>query len=359
MAYEPRSPGLGPKPRILELGIFSLFKRGLPDQTTLIWTGKRIDDVPAKDGRPLTLPVVRRLRNGLASGAFDLIVCYPPVLPPWKEARSQQALGRRLLFHILLRHPMLTGSAPLAVLDYGDRTPILRHNHHLLNRASWYFKRELPISREELLLGTAPGFDSADSVLQSRLYLDNEHKLIPTSLGIPCERLADVPERPMEKTTDIFFFGGLNSEVRRRGLAELLELARSGVKVDVPPARLPRKEFYERCARAWLVWSPEGLGWDCFRHYESAACRSVPVINRSRIVWHEPMQEGVHCFFYEPSGGNLAAVVKAALADKSKLRTMAEAGREHVLRHQTPTAICEYILRQCALSSRPDGRPGF
>ncbi len=126
----------------------------------------------------------------------------------------------------------------------------------------------------------------------------------------------------------------------------------------MPPARLPRKEFYERCARAWLVWSPEGLGWDCFRHYESAACRSVPVINRPRIVWHEPMQEGVHCFFYEPSGGNLAAVVKAALADKEKLRTMAEAGREHVLRHQTPTAICEYILQECARSCRPDGRPG-
>jgi hypothetical protein len=146
--------------------------------------------------------------------------------------------------------------------------------------------------------------------------------------------------------TDLFFSGRMDSKVRRSGLPELLELSRCGIKVDVPPVLLPRKEYYERCARAWLVWSPEGLGWDCFRHYESSACRSVPVINRPRIVWHGRMEEGVHCFFYEPSGGGLTAVVKAALADKEKLRTMAEAGREHVLRHHTHRTICGYILRQ-------------
>lgn len=259
---------------------------------------------------------------------------------------------------MLLRLPMLTDSVPLAVLDYGDRTPILRHNHHLLKRASWYFKRELPVSREELLLGTTPWFGSADSVLRSRLYRDNQHKLIPTSLGIPDERLADVPEGPTEKTTDIFFSGRLNSDIRRLGLHELLELARSGIRIDVPSGPLPRKEFYERCARSWLVWSPEGFGWDCFRHYEAAVCRSVPVINRPRIEWHEPMKEGVHCFFYEPTRGNLTAAVRAALADKERLRTMAEAGREHVLRNHTPKAICEYILTKCAHAPAVDGREG-
>lgn len=354
MATEPRPPALDRKPRILELGIFSLFKRGLPEQTTLIWSGKRISDVPLSDCEPLPFVKVRQLRHSLASGAYDLVFCYPPVLPPWREARTREALARRLLFHVLLHHPMLTGSAPLAVLDYGDRTPILRHNHHLLKRASWFFKRELPVSPEELLLGTTPWFDSADSVLQSRLYRENRHKLIPASLGIPYERLADVPENLMEKTTDVFFSGGLNSEIRRRGFPELVELARLGIKVDVPPARLPRKEFYERCARAWLVWSPEGFGWDCFRHYEASACRSVPVINRPRIIWHRPLEEGIHCFFYEPSAGELTSVVKAALADKEKLRRMAEAGREHVLRHQTPKAICEYILTKCTHSLHSD-----
>ena len=176
---EQRAPESSRKPRILELGIFSLFKRGLPEQTTLVWAGKRISDVPPADCEPLTWAKVRELRYRLASGAYDLIFCYPPCLPPWREVRTREALARRLLFHTLLRHPMLTGSAPLAVLDYGDRTPIPRHNHHLLKRASWYFKRELPVAREDLLLGTTPWFDSADSVLKSRLYRDESAQADP------------------------------------------------------------------------------------------------------------------------------------------------------------------------------------
>jgi hypothetical protein len=344
--HERRSRWPNRNPRILELGNLCLFKRGLPEQTTLIWAGHRTDDVPVPDCRQLSWPVFRQIRRSLASGAFDLVACYPPELPPWREARSRKSLRQRLLYHILLRDPKLTGSTPFAVLDYSDRTPIRRHNHHLWKRASWYFKRELPVSREELLLGTARRFDSAGAILQSRLYRKNEHKLFPTSIGLSLERLTDIPEKPLEKTTDIFFSGRMDSEVRRRGLPELLELSRFGIKVDVPPTPLPRKEFYERCARAWLAWSPEGLGWDCFRHYESSACRSVPIINRPRITWHRPMEEGVHGFFYEPSGGNLTAVVRAALADKEKLRAMAAAGREHVLRHHTHRAICEYILRR-------------
>jgi hypothetical protein len=341
-------PGLNRKLRILELGGMCLFKQGLPEQTTLIWAGEPTDNIQVPDHKLLSWPVYQRLRRSLASGAFDLIVCYPPELPPWREARSRKSLCRRLLYHVLLRSPVLTGYASFAILDYSDRVQIRRHNHHLLKQASWYFKRELPVSRELLLLGTTPWFDSADAVLQSRIYRNNEQKLFPTSIGISAGRLADVPDKPSEKTTDIFFSGRMNSEVRCSGFPELLELSRFGIKIDVPPALLPRKEFYQHCAQAWLVWSPEGLGWDCFRHYEASVCRSVPVINQPRITWHRKMKEGIHCFFYEPSGGNLAAAVKAALADKDKLRAMAEAGREHVLRHHTHRNICEYILQQIA-----------
>jgi hypothetical protein len=351
--YQKRSPGLDRKPRVLELGSLCLFKQGMPEQTTLIWAGKRTDNIPSPDYKLLSWPVFRQIRRSLASGAFDLIACYSPELPLWREAGSRESLWRRLLYDILIRYSVPAGPAPLVILDYSDRAPIRRHNHHLLNRASWYFKRELPLSREELLLGTAPWFDSADTVLRSRLYRNNEQKLFPTSLGMSVDRLADVPEIPSEKTTDIFFSGRMTSDVRRRGLPELLELSRFGIKVDVPPALLPRKEFYERCARAWLAWSPEGLGWDCFRHYESSVCRSVPVLTRPRITWHRQMKEGVHCFFYEPSGAGLAAVVKAALSDKEKLRTMAEAGREQVLRYHTHRRICGYILQQ-TIGTPPD-----
>ena len=334
----------GRKPRILELGYFCLFKRVWPERVTLVWGGKGTEDVPVPVDAMASLSAFRRIGRDLAAGAYDLIVCFPPALPPWREARTRKALARRLFFHALLRHPLLFKKTPLVVLDVGDRTPFARHNHHLLRRAAWVFKRELPIAREELLLGTNPGFHSREAVLRSRLYAALEPKLYPTSLGLPAERWADVPARPLEKTADVFFAGKMDSEVRRRGLAELDELARSGIKVDMPPERLPRKEFYERCARAWLVWSPEGFGWDCFRHYEAAACRSVPVMNRPRITWHRPLEEGVHCFFYDPSCGGLSSVIRAALADKERLRGMGEAGREHVLKNHTHEAICTYIL---------------
>src|SRR5439155_570896 len=48
-----------------------------------------------------------------------------------------------------------------------------------------------------------------------------------------------------QKTVDIFFSGNVaeNSWVRRTGMAELEELARRGVKVDVAAERLPPEEF--------------------------------------------------------------------------------------------------------------------
>jgi hypothetical protein len=349
---ELRAAESGRKPRILELGYFCLFKRVWPERVTLVWGGKGTEDVPVPPDAMASFSAFLRIGRDLATGAYDLIVCFPPALPPWREVRTRRALGRRLLYHALLRHPALFGQTPLLVLDVGDRTPIARHNHHLLRRAAWVFKRELPAAREEVLLGTSPQFQSRDAVLGSRLYATLEPKLYPTSLGLPAERWADVPERPLEKTADVFYAGKTDSEVRRRGLPELDELARGGIKVDVSPERLPRKEFYERCARAWLVWSPEGFGWDCFRHYEAAACRSVPVINRPRIAWHRPMEDGVHCFFYDPERGGLGRAIRAALADKARLRAMAEAGRAHVLANHTHEAICTYILGQTILRER-------
>ena len=74
-------------------------------------------------------------------------------------------------------------------------------------------------------------------------------------------------------------------------------------------SRLSLPEFYQRAARAWLVWSPEGLGWDCFRHYEAPACGSVPVINQPNIERHQPLVHGEHAFYYDRSPGELTRTI--------------------------------------------------
>ena len=141
-----------------------------------------------------------------------------------------------------------------------------------------------------------------------------------------------------EKTADVFFAGDTesSSSVRAAGMRELTALRERGITVDIPQSRLPLPEFYQRAARAWLVWSPEGLGWDCFRHYEAPACGAVPVINQPTIERHQPLAAGEHAFYYDPAPGELTRTIVAALADKDRLRAMARAGQSHVMAHHTP-----------------------
>src|SRR5439155_445835 len=82
-------------------------------------------------------------------------------------------------------------------------------------------------------------------------------------------------------------------------------------------------EFLERCARAWLVWAPEGFGWDCFRSYEAAVCGSVPLMNRPTIERYQPLIEGVHALYYDVEPGELGRAVMAALADRDRLVAIA------------------------------------
>jgi hypothetical protein len=107
-------------------------------------------------------------------------------------------------------------------------------------------------------------------------------KLHPISLGLPlgaADRLvASPPAR--EKTIDAFFAGriGDSSTVRQRGFDELLTLREEGY--DVADAALPFEEYLARCARAHLVWSPGGFGWQTFRICEAAICGAAPLVSR-------------------------------------------------------------------------------
>jgi hypothetical protein len=127
-------------------------------------------------------------------------------------------------------------------------------------------------------------------------------------------------------------------------MKEILALREQGVRVDIPDELLPRSEFYARCARSWLVWSPEGYGWQCFRHYEAPGCGSVPVINQPTIERSRPLRHGEHAIFYDVEAGGLTRAIVTALADKAWLADMARAGRAHVLACHTPRAIAEHVI---------------
>jgi len=366
--------------RILEIGDHDYFKEQYPERTTLLWTGARPSRNLPRESY-LDCSIGRFLAETLATrqDSYDVVVAYATNQSPWHPRYWLRSLARsplepatalsRVFGVWLLRFRAL--GVPLVVLDMQDGFTIGRSNHRLIDRAKLYFKRELPVDHWHVFHGTAhPGLPTlrirARARWQSRLA-----KLRPISLGlwvlsspegwrrISRRESAILTEDPdaaaplaveqifEAKTADIFFSGSVerSSTLRPAGLEQLRNLAKRGFVVDLPTERLPKAEYYRRMSQAWLTWSPEGLGWDCYRHYEACQCLSVPVINYPTIIRHRPLEEGRHAVYYAPEGEGLTRAVEAALADKARLKRMALAGRDHVLRRHSPAAFCDRVLR--------------
>ncbi len=337
------------KLRILEIGTPHM-AHAFPSQTrSFVPTPVKPDSGRIK----LSVANLAALRAELRAPDLSLIVTGPAHRNPWSLSLLARALfdrrawqgyprfGPALAPH-LLRLPV---TAPIAVIDTGDYPYINRADLFLLSRCRFYFKRELPTDAWRLFTKTAHGeLPTPRFRRQSRL----RHligKLHPISLGVP-PVMSDFLPAEIDKTADVFFAGGIDglSTVRQDGLRELVALRDRGLRIDIPEGRLPRDEFYRRCAQAWIVWSPEGLGWDCFRHYEALACGSVPLMNQPSIIRHQPLLHGVHGLYYDPEPGFLTSAIEQALADKERLRTIARDGKAHVLAHHTMAAIAKYVV---------------
>ena len=347
--------------RIVEIGDKPYVKRAFPAETSYFSTyAVREPDDPAAGRWAVSLanlPLLLRHFRGA-----DLIVCQPSFWSPWHWRGLVRLFDRRALrghFPLiraagpqLLRLPM---TAPIAVVDHEDLPVINRSNLFLLKRARLYFKRELPVDRWRLFLKTAHPNLPTTRFRKLARYRDAVAKVRPISLGLPLTMPDTYPQHAGEKTADVFFAGLVDgsSWVREAGLRELGALRSSGLRVDIPEQRLAPEEFYRRCAAAWLTWSPEGLGWDCFRHYEAAACGSVPVISRPTIERYQPLRDREHAFYYDVEPGGLTATIRDALRDKPRLDAIAHAARAHVLALHTPTALATHIVQTTLQAGRP------
>ncbi len=335
---------------IVEIGPAPYIALAFPDETLFYPT----DPSAATPQAVRALGSLAALKGALRSADLALVVVRPNFSSPWGPRHlGRQLFSRRLLegrasllsalAPELLRRPL---AAPLVVLDHEDLPVINRSNLFLLDRCALWFKRELPADRWRVFLKTAhanlptPRFRLEE---RRRAWVE---KLRPISIGLPSEGAALLPVARSEKQADVFFAGRVtgSSTLRERGLAELRALEAQGLSLDIPDAPLPREEFYRRCAGAWLVWSPEGLGWDCFRHYEAAACGSVPLIGHPPIERHAPLIGGEHALYHDVEPGGLARAVEAALTDRATLGRIARVGQAHVMAHHTPAALAKYVV---------------
>src|SRR5712691_152581 len=375
--------------RILEIGPDCLFALAVPAQTEFFWTGIRLrGNVRRRFGRfggiKRALGPIRFVRTllKLRRGEYDLLVVHAAPYAPWHprsfltSLRNWNVLSPIGLFaNFAWRIVHLFHSVPIITLDLDDSFGIGRHNFFqivpiftldlneslgmggkiffLLDVSKAYFKRELPADRWHVFFGTSyrdlPSRRRRSKARNRR----RVGKLAPISYGyfyFPFDF------SQQQKSNDVFFAGNAdpNSTARSDGLQELLALREEGYAIDIASERLPLPEFFRRLSAAWLAWSPAGYGWDCARHYEAPLAGTVPLINYPTIVRHPPLRDGEHCILYAAERGALANAVRAALADKERLKRIARAAAVHVREHHTLRARAEYIVTT-VLGRRLDG----
>jgi hypothetical protein len=303
----------------------------IPNHTQWIRWGAPLTVEEPRQPEALGIRALATILRRIRSQAYDLVVL-PAINPDHRYDESPcklivktllQAMARSQPAVISLNH--LLGSSPHIIVDIGDNRGLCTTSLRLFPRHCGYFKRELDL----------------DYALAPRL----ARRVRPLPLFVPNE--AWLPE-PQPKSIDVFFAGALCNPVRHAAVEAARSLANHGLRVEIPATPLPYSEFMTALARSWLVLSPEGYGWDCYRHYEACLASSVPVINRPNYRRHLYLQDGVHCFYYDPAWGSLAELLRSLLVNKNRLRHMAEAGRQHVLAHHTRASVARYMLDEIA-----------
>jgi hypothetical protein len=343
---------------VAEIGGYRFFADAHPAGTDLFWSSTR---PPPDTNRALTPAALVRLMRDLHARKYDMVVIHPALYPPWHPRtiahicahwKTRAAQGLFAAFAMRLVHRF--HDVPIAAIDFGDTFGVQTHNLGLIDAVHTYFKRELPA--DHWIVFHRSGHPRTPGVRFRGLgkWKRRIERLRPLSLGQPWMPPARVP---VEKETDIFFAGTVenNSTVRSAGLAELRVLADEGFRVDIATEPLPREDYLDRMGRAWLAWSPGGLGWDCYRHYEAARVNTVPLMNYPTVLQHAPFVDGVHCFYYAPQPGGLSATVRRALENTDRLLAMAREAAELVERHHTVRARADHVA-VTVLGRHIDGR---
>lgn len=256
------------------------------------------------------------------------------------------------LFGKAVRHRI-----PIALINRSDNGRLLPGSDWFYRRCHAAFVRELHPQPEMALqhLYSPTGGNPQTNKRARRLmgWIDpaspsdrNLDKLRPISLGVSPEVASKIPTKD-SKEWDVFFAGDLKEKgLRGRLVDELRSLSgRSDLKILLKP-RLPLPEYLASVASSRLTLSPPGMGWDCWRHYESMLAGSIPLMTYPVIQQHQAGIDGEHCFYFSPDPGGLTRCLEKVLAHRERLPQIAEAGRRLVLEKHTFPKLEEYIIRE-------------
>ncbi len=290
-------------------------------------------------------------RNG-----FEMVIAGSSGFPRFNPRKNILRNCTNLAWKVLCHSNLITSrlflfsklSVPLVGMDMCDSMVIDNSRFRTLAKCVCFFKRELPQNHSNTFLYTTSKAENSFSVTNIKFFKNSIKKLRPISLGIDTAIAAKYAAFPnVVKKTDVFFAGKLANRLNRQsGLKQLERLKAEGYSIDVVLEELPLDEFLQRCAQAHIVWSPEGNGWDCFRHYEAAVVGSVPLMQSPTIHRYAPLMDNEHGIYYYIEDDHLAFRVRQALQNRARLVEMGQAARQHVLKWHTHEALSRYVIEE-------------
>lgn len=322
----------------IEVGQFVMISRVYPQRTAWFWLGRQNPTKLADEQYRVDFSGWRKLQAMLRTSSASRVFVHVPIRNRFLTVRHAIRLLHNDFSGYAYQSIIDDCEKPIIGLDFNDDAAMSDIALRILDRCIVYFKRELSLDRNKLLLPNA-------TAKQRELFKRNEHKLRPMSLGI-CQQRLDAAPPAQEKEFDLFYSGTPTSELRKVETPLLETIRKAGLCVHVPRSRTSLPEFLNLCAKSHMVWSPEGYGWDCFRHYESALCSATPLMNTPTIEQHQAPRHGGEAIYYEPNSAN--GFVETAIEfakDKDRLVEVGRAARTHALKHHTHRQMVDHILQ--------------
>lgn len=310
---------------------------------------------PGRDVFGVQKHPTREILANVKNGKYDLVISgssrFPGFNPRKGFLRNLVNTSGKFLrqpgMMIAGQFPYAKSPAPLVGLDLECCPVIDNRRFRELDRAVCYFKRDLPQNPCNAFLYTHAKTECSGNVLCTAPFNHWVSKLRPISLGINDALAAKLAVIEVPKKTDVFFAGDISLRPNRMtGIRQLERLKSEGFNIDIATQRLPFDEFIQRCAQACLVWSPEGFGWDCYRHYEVGAAGSVPLMQSPPIYCHAPFRDNENVIYYYVEGDHLAVRVRQALQNRARLVEMGRAACQHVLKWHTHLALSRYVIEE-------------
>ena len=298
----------------------------------------------------------REVHRKISHQAYDVAVvterkyCFwrtgtGPVSGLWRLAKAWLTQPWRVA-HLAVQRALTKAGIPWALVDRNDQVLLNEGSHMFFRDCTAFFVRELLTNRYEIFQAYRRGESGC------RLWPGGPRTEYPLKKTRPISLGLQVPEEKfrglhVEKKHDIFFCGTTDMRTPRISALEEIRASaeREGWKLKLVE-RMPQDEFLRTCAESWLVLSPSGNGWDCWRHTEVLMAGSVPLINYPWIERHAPLRDKEHVLLYSPEQWHLTHVIRSAMADREGLGQMVQAGREHVLLYHTYQALRDYLLTE-------------